>query len=342
VLTGSLTITTGAWTSTGGTFSLTGNLARNGGTFNANGGTIAFNGSTTQTIGGTAVTTFDNLTINNAAGVTVNQDANVNGLFNLTNGKVTVGTNFALLLGAGAVTNATTAPATTSYVIGSVRKTFAANGSFIYPVGTANGYSPLETTVTAGTGDLTVKANQGVQPVLTTNSMISLQRYWTLANTNGAVTANLVFHYLAGDVMATESAYRVVKVSGGVPTYFNNLPPTVFVDATLHTMNIQNLSSFSDWTAGQLAPTAASVNLSGRIVSASGRAVAKARVMLTGGNLPEPRYAITNSLGYYRFADLPTGDYVLSVGSKQRTFAQPVRLVNLTETIEDANFTSEP
>ncbi|WP_395064145.1 hypothetical protein [Flavobacterium sp.] len=57
------------------------------GTFNAAlGHTISLNGTSPQSILGTSVTTFDQLTINNNSGVTMDEPTNVNTLLTLTNG----------------------------------------------------------------------------------------------------------------------------------------------------------------------------------------------------------------------------------------------------------------
>jgi hypothetical protein len=219
----------------------------NNGTFTPNTGTVNFNGSAAQTISG--ATTFNNLTVNNASGVTISASDTVNGVLTLTNGNVDAGVN-TLALGASA-----TISRTTGHVLGNLKKTFSAAGSFVYHVGTANGYSPANVTVTAGTGELTVKAAQGPQPIL--DAAKSLQRYWTLAGSG--ITVNMTFTYIdPSDVMGNEVAYRVIRVSGSTAVIFPDSPPASFVDEAANTINMQNVSGFSDWTAGEpTAPTEA-------------------------------------------------------------------------------------
>jgi len=231
------------------TMNVSGNWTNNS-TFTPNGNTVNFNGSAAQTIGGTSVTPFFNLTINNSnvLGVTLNTDETVNGALTLTLGNITTGAN-TLAIGPSGTTSHTS-----GHVIGNLKKTFAANGSFIFPVGTANGYSPVDTNVTAGTGDLTIVATETKQPSLATST--SLKRYWTLTE-SGNLTTDLVFHYLAGDVMGTEANYRIIRVSGGTAVSFPNSCPSPCVDTVNHKGTINGVSTFSDWTLGEpAAPTA--------------------------------------------------------------------------------------
>ena len=95
------------------TINVTGNWTNNG-TFNGSTGTVAFNGSSAQTIGGTAVTAFTNLTIANGAGVSLNQNATVNGTLTL---------NSDLTTGANTLTQPSAAPASAGGfdVVGNVR-----------------------------------------------------------------------------------------------------------------------------------------------------------------------------------------------------------------------------
>ena len=83
---GTLTLSTAA----GGDLSAGGNWTRNG-TFNANSRTVTLNGSTPQTIGGGASTFFDDLTINNGAGVALSQVQSVSRLLTLSNGDLNLG-----------------------------------------------------------------------------------------------------------------------------------------------------------------------------------------------------------------------------------------------------------
>ena len=166
-----------------------------------------------------------NLTIGNA-GV---------GSLALTNGIVDAGSNTLSLASFPTITR------TNGYVIGNLQKTFASTGNFTFTVGTANGYSPVDVNVTAGTGNsLTVKAVQGAHPNIYTGN--ALQRYWTISN-SGSVTINLTFNYLAGDVIGTEANYKIFKDNGS----FTQFAPTT-LNTTSHFATLNGVSSFSDWT----------------------------------------------------------------------------------------------
>ncbi|NCT22254.1 hypothetical protein GW781_14015, partial [bacterium] len=79
----------------------------NSGTFTPGTGTVTFNGSSAQTIGGTSATTFNNLTVNNASGVSLSSvDATMNGTLTFTAGKITTGANTLILPTGGTITGA--------------------------------------------------------------------------------------------------------------------------------------------------------------------------------------------------------------------------------------------
>ena len=63
----------------------------NNGTSSASGSTFTFNGSSAQTIGGSSATTFDNLTINNRAGVQLGKSATVTSTLSITSGWLSQG-----------------------------------------------------------------------------------------------------------------------------------------------------------------------------------------------------------------------------------------------------------
>ena len=209
---------------------------------------LTYTGSVAMTSGPeipAASTVLNNLTINDASGVTLGGNASVNGAFTLTSGNVTTGLTNVLALSASA-----TKSRTSGYIIGNEKKTYSANGSFTYDVGTANGYSPVDVTTTAGTGDLTVVAVQLAEPSVVSNR--SLQRYWTLTKGGAGVTANLVFHYLdPTDIMGNESNYQVLQVTGGVRTYYTNSCPAPCVNGAANTFALNGVTNFSDFTAGE-------------------------------------------------------------------------------------------
>lgn len=91
-----------------------------------------------------------------------------------------------------------------------------------------------------------------------------------------------------------------------------------------------------------LNPTAAGASVSGRVLTANGNGIRNATVMITGGNLTEPRYFRTTTFGYYNFNDLPIGQtYVVTVLSKRYAFSTPSIVLNLQDNVADANFTAD-
>jgi autotransporter-associated beta strand protein len=106
-------ILSGGTYNAGTTTNLLGNWTNNGTTFMAGSGTLNFNGSSAQTIDGTTSNAFNNLTVNNAAGVTASLDQTINGILYLPvpnasdiKGSLDMGTN-TLLMGPNSTTTGT-------------------------------------------------------------------------------------------------------------------------------------------------------------------------------------------------------------------------------------------
>ena len=86
--------------------------------------------------------------------------------------------------------------------------------------------------------------------------------------------------------------------------------------------------------------TAAGVSVSGRVLTARGRGVENARVLMTDsqGSL---RQVLTTRFGYYRFDDVLTGgNYIMSVASKRFQYAPIV--VDVTDELSGLDFTQPP
>jgi hypothetical protein len=256
-------------------------------------------------------------------------DLTVTTSLTLSGGVINAGSN-TLILGSAA-----TADRTAGDVSGSLRKLFGGPATFTFPVGTANGYSPVNATVTAGPGELTVRAVQGVQPVLVTNgqSNTSLQRYWTL---NGSgITTDLTFNYLAGDVMGNEANYKVIRVSGSIPIAFGNTS----ANTVNHKGTVTGVSSFSDWTLGvPTAPTAAPATISGQVTTGAGLALGGVVVELSGARSAR---TITDANGNYRFANVDAGGFYSATPSLVNfTFSPSSRSFSLVANKTDAVFTA--
>jgi hypothetical protein len=65
--------------------------------------------------------------------------------------------------------------------------------------------------------------------------------------------------------------------------------------------------------------------------------------MITEGSLTEPIYVGIGTFDNYRFSGLPVGQtYVITVISKRYVFANPSRVINLTDSAADENFEALP
>lgn len=88
-------------------------------------------------------------------------------------------------------------------------------------------------------------------------------------------------------------------------------------------------------TQSSLLPTAAQVEIGGRVLTESGRGASNVRLELRGGNMRESKLVRTNQLGYYRFTEIPAGlSYTITAQSKRYSFNPAIQMVNL---LEDAN-----
>jgi fibronectin-binding autotransporter adhesin len=169
---GTLQKTTTAWTLgsdfeiTAGTFDATtqnttilGNWINNGGTHTATGAsTVNFNGSTAQTIGGSAATTFNNLIIDNAAGVALGNNETVNAVLTMTNGNLTIPTGNTLTVESGSAIAGSgfglskNIIAQVNYSTGAKGflrvNNMAASAAYLFPVGDGINYLPVTLTPT--------------------------------------------------------------------------------------------------------------------------------------------------------------------------------------------------
>jgi hypothetical protein len=221
---------------------------------------------------------------------------------------------------------------TAGHVDGNLRKNYSAAASKLFEVGTANGFSPVTVNATAGTfpSDFTAKATQGPHPAV--NPATSVQRYWTLTE-SGDITATLTFQYLVGDVMGTEANYKVIRAIGGTSVAF----PASSVNTVAHNATLAGVTSFSDWTAGEIsAPTAAPATISGRVTTTSGAPMPGVTMNLNGARSAR---TITDRNGDYRFAGIDTDNfYSVTPAITNYHFSPASRSFSLLANVTDAVF----
>ena len=224
------------------------------------------------------------------------------------------------------------------YVVGRLRKDFGSSlAPFVFPVGTASGYSPVDVYPQSGFGaSLSVKAVEQPQPSFA-NSANRINRYWNLNQAGeGFLTANLKFHYLQTDVVGSESALKLFKIEPPDPPEMQ----TAAIDAAANTAAVNNVSQFSDWTLASFAPTAARVSVGGRVTAAHGRAIAQVLVKITDTN-GNVRTTTTNSFGFYRFGDVPAGNtYIIEARHKRYKFSNPAQVRTILADQADINFST--
>ncbi len=102
-----------------------------------------------------------------------------------------------------------------------------------------------------------------------------------------------------------------------------------------------SVTSLSPFVVAQnLAPTAANVSVGGRVSTAEGYGISRARISIVNQN-GETRTVSTNSFGYFRFNEIPAGQtYILSVRAKGFQFDSQV--LNVSEDIQNADVTALP
>jgi len=162
----SLTVGTGGVILGAGTFNVTnaasfsnqGNWTASGGTFIPGTVSVLLNGSANQTITGS--TTFNNLTVNNSAGITLAANNTINGTLTLTAGAVTTGANILIVSSTGSISR------TNGFVFGYLQKNVATGATTrTFEVGSGTVYSPASVSFgsVSKAGNLTVSAITGDQ-----------------------------------------------------------------------------------------------------------------------------------------------------------------------------------
>jgi len=205
--------------------------------------TIDYAGSSAQN--STNNHTYNNLIINNAAGVTFNSNNSVTGTQTMTAGVLTTGANTIDLGATGTLNETVVSP--TSYITGIVQATRNTGSSIGNQLFGGIGLEINETSQ-ASNSTLAVRTT-GIAN--NTSGHQSIKRYFTITPTTDAgLTGTMKFHYfqneLNGDV---ETRLALWKSTDSRVTW---APLLSSVDTVTNTLSLSGISSFSDWTASDM------------------------------------------------------------------------------------------
>ena len=278
-----LTIGSGSTLSLGGaTLSLPNNFTDSG-TFVSGAGTVAFNGATgNQTISSVAVDSFQNLTVNKAAGnVVLNRDIAMKGNLTVTSGDIDMNSD-TIRMGTSALLSET--QGNTVKGVGRIAGTgTVAALTVINPFGLGatlfNASSLGSTIVSRGHVAQTINATSGIL------------RYFDITpTTNTGLSATLVFHYDTSELNGVPPTMLCLFSSVDSGKNWTSRGGTV--DTAARTVTLSGITSFSRWTLGNggvtavLAPPPAS-----RRAEAAARHACRCRGsarVRTGAELSEP------------------------------------------------------
>ena len=280
-----------------------------------------------------------------------------------TPASLTAGTRYAIIV------RPTVAPSAGTYAL--TRSGSATVGESVYPNGDRvasadTGATWTTPTIPAAGGVVTDLGFRTYMTTLAGTFVSSLKDFnpapgvnpqWTSLNWNASIPATTTLQFqVAGSNNASgpfnfvgpdTTAATFYTTSGGSLLQFNGKRYLKY-KAFLSTTDPSFTDSFSpavsatvnDVTISFLAPTAANVTISGRVLTTDGEGIRNAKVTLTNSN-GATRTATTNSFGYYNLTDISTGEtYVVGVISKGYNFAS--RTLSIQDDAANVDFTPEP
>lgn len=238
--------------------------------------------------------TFNNVTTNNPAGVTLNDDATINGTLNLLGGDLDTG-GFTLTSPASASSSGT------FDVIGNVE-----SSGFVVGDTLTFGNPNNQITFTGGTPPTSIEVNLVKSAPATYATAV--QRTYTITPVAGSgFTATVRLHYLDSELNGNVEANLNLRRLTGT---WQAVTPTSARDALNNWVECNAVTGFSQWTFASLLPTASSGSISGTITDAEGSPVAGTVIWLSG---TQSRKTITDATGNYRFSNVEsTGFYTVT------------------------------
>lgn len=252
---GNTQIQNGSTTTNNGTFTITGHLTNNATMAAYNTGTIVFSGTQTQELNGSSSYLANHLTINNGAGITLDNSIRINGTASFNNGIANVPdiAKPAVFTSSATVASVSNASHINGYVVKE------GIGNFAYPVGDGIRYQPVDVNATANGAGIRVVYNRadagtapftGATPLLYYNTL----EHWNITPLSTATgTVTIYWNDYQNVGIGNTADLRVAQLTGGawLNQNANNTTGSVATGSVTSSM----LSTWGPFTLGSMSIT---------------------------------------------------------------------------------------
>lgn len=154
---------------------------------------------------------------------------------------------------------------------------------------------------------------------------------------NGGSSCNVFFQVGSSATLGTDTSFQgniLARTSITLNTGADLDGRALALDGAV-TLNTNNISE-----CGSIAPTAAMVNVGGRVTTVRGRGISRALITMTDG-AGVFRKTYTSNSGSYNFADVEVGQtLILDIKAKRYNFTEPTRVISLNEELTTLDFTA--
>jgi hypothetical protein len=158
------------------------------GSFDPGSGTFTLNGTSAQTIAGNPAAVYENLVIDNSAGVILWSPVTVNGTLFLVNGRLELDDHDVTVGASGGVSGGSAASYVLTNGYGKMIRTVDTS-PVLFPVGTYFSFAPATVQMSAGSGTYSVIVDPGVSPP-TANNDAALDLMWYIESTGNRVISS--------------------------------------------------------------------------------------------------------------------------------------------------------
>lgn len=211
-------------------------------------GTVIFDGSTQQSIGGLTTTTFENISLQNPAGLILAIETSVSNNLDITNGLINLNSNDFILETDATISSGTVFSSSRMMLLsgsGQIKKKVSGVGTYLFPLGTASEYSPVTLSFSSGSfsdAQINISLTDTKHPDNESPTNF-LSKYWQVSQTGiSDFSCQITCQYADTDIHGSENLLYGRKWDGTKWLRLQQASNNAFSGT---------VTSFSDFTAGE-------------------------------------------------------------------------------------------